>query len=124
MKMVKLSLALATLMCLAMQCNKNDEQQQIPSEIELYGTITDKQTNLPLAGVSVQLSREAAFYAFDVAKTQTDTLGKYNLKFQPDNSSGYTLIYEKKYYTDDLRNVSSYKAKQEFNTQLVRDSTN
>ena len=123
MKMVKLTLALATLMYLAMQCNKNEEQPQIPAEIELYGTITDKQTNLPLKGIIVQLSNQVGMGVIDVSKAYTDTLGKYDLKFQPNNTASYFLDFDKGYYAGDFRNVSSYKDKQEFNLQLERDST-
>ena len=123
MKYIKLSTILIAFICFAMQCKK-EEVQQIPAEIELYGTISDKQTNLPLSGVIVQLSRQANFYVFSVAETHTDTLGKYDLKFQPDNSSGYFLGFTKAYYAGEPRYIDSYKAKQEFNLQLLRDSTN
>lgn len=121
MRTLIIILSIISFVCFGWQCTK---EKQVPSKIELYGTITDKQTNLPLKGVIVQLSRQASMYVFDVAKTHTDTLGKYNLKFNPDNSSSYALNFAKEYYADDTRYVDTYKAKQEFNIQLKMDSTN
>lgn len=123
--MSKILPLLMFLLILDISCEKSQKQPILPSILYITGTVTDKQTIMPLDSVSVSLNYNAGTIGSLSIPTMTFSTvkeGKFNFQFSPRENYSYYLFFDKTGagYKWVSKSVDRNKEHQEINVALEK----
>ena len=120
MKKIRLLFIIFFICCILTKC-QNEENSQISKNISFIGKIIDKQTTKPIDSVKIILGENMGSFMYgDIAYYLSDSIGNYNLHFNPVASKSYSLEFYKKGYKSDIININLYESSQFYSPKLEK----